>query len=262
MSDLLALPLTLSAVTASSAATPAANLLDPKPGRVWQSTATNATLTLDLGQDQDIDLLWLGYTNLSRAATWEIRCATAAQGQAYLANVASIEQASIQAWASDDALGPAYHALWWRASGPISRRYVQVSLSDPTNADGVLRAGRVYLARAYRPSWPREAGSERGILDLSTKERLRTGPLVINPGARIKTRAVTFTGLAAEEMRTFFWPLLLSRGETGDLLHVIDPTPALGRHELIIYGVLARARSIEIVAANYQSIRLEIEEMA
>lgn len=84
---------------------------------------------------------------------------------------------------------------------------------------------------------------------------------MITKGAKVKTRSVSFTGASAEDVRKFFWPLLLQRGESEDLLTVIDPTPALGRHELIVYGVLARTRAIEVAQANYQSVRLEIEEM-
>lgn len=263
MSDILVLPGPIQSIAPSSqlGSAPATNLLDPRPGRPWQSLGTTDNLTIDLGQDRSVDTIWLGYTNLTTAATWEIRGASAAQGASYLNNAGSVLQAPTQAWASADALGPRYHALWWRDSGPIGLRHLRISVFDAANPDGVLRAGRLYVSQAFRPAWPREAGSERGVIDLSIKERLRSGPLVITKGAKVKTRSVSFTGASAEDVRQFFWPLLLQRGESEDLLAIMDPTPALGRHELIVYGVLARTRAIEIAQANYQSVRLEIEEM-
>lgn len=263
MTDILVLPGPIQSIQPSSQlpAAPATNLLDPRPGRPWRSLTTADNLTVDLGADLMIDTVWLGYTNLTAAATWEIRAATADQGAGYLQNAASVLQVQQQAWASADALGPTYHALWWRAAGPIPMRHLIISLFDAGNPDGALRAGRLYVAQAFRPTWPREAGSDRGIIDTTSKERLRTGALVINEGARVKTRSVSFTGIAAEEVRTFFWPLLWQRGESKDLLAIMDPNPGLGRHELIVYGVVARSRAVEVVQTNYQSVRLEIEEM-
>lgn len=218
----------------AAAGFPAANLADEQPLVIWKAAAAGAvSVDLDLQADTSLDTVFLGFSNASTSATWEIRAATAAQGTAWLANAGSIVLGATQLRASADALGPRYHAFW-RAGAALNARHLRINL---INAAAALTAGVLVVGKAFQPGYNHEWQSGRGLEDLSLKERLASGAMSVDPRAIVPIWRWTLGDLTDAELRAL-WGIARRRGTSRPVLAVEDPDATEGLHERLHYGTL------------------------
>lgn len=114
-----------------------AALLDRRPDVYWEAEGcTDESITVDLGTPTQIKCLVLGDHNLSAAAVVTLMADDAADWDtpAY-SQAVSVSDRHLCAF-----LDQTY-------------RYWRVSIQDPTNPDGVIRVGELYLGGFFEPSW-------------------------------------------------------------------------------------------------------------
>lgn len=213
---------------------PASNLLTRQAHRRWRTADPGAAwITLDLGSPVEVDLVWLGATNLSGAADWRIRAATAAEDlvpdpvwdsgavqfwpEPSLDHWAARSRAAGFVWLGDD--GP----------GPVTARHWRIDLLDGGNPAGFLEAGRLVLARAWRPAknvqypvdfvpLPARPGVQRG----------RSGARWAEDGAVLRRFDLVYDHLGAADALSGFAAMVRRLGAAGDLVWIFDPGPGFG----------------------------------
>jgi len=246
-------PLTIPSISGNRG-TAGSNLLTPDPKEVF-SDATNTgqtiNLAFDMGADVSFDTFALIGTNASASATWSLGGNTNAEGN--LANTTNVFAATAMRDAA--ALGPPYPAFYHRAAGPLSRRYFSFNISPGAS----FYAGVLILGLAFKPTWNREWGSGRKIIDTSGKQRLRGGGWGISRGAKVPGYQWTFGDLTDAEVEALY-ALALDRGEIDPILVIEDPaattTLAAGTH----YGLFNRLDAFEREDPDLNRYALSMEE--
>jgi hypothetical protein len=146
-------------VTASPAAVstlPAAHLQNSQPQRKWRSTSTaDQTLTMDLGQERQVSMVALYAHNLSGSGTVQLQGATDTGFTAIVFDQTWDALDPIYGWGEfpwgmvgwggyDDEAGWRYqYTIKW--FGRTVARYWRIIISDASNGDGYLQAGRLML---------------------------------------------------------------------------------------------------------------------
>lgn len=252
MSNMLILPpLPIAGVTATRGSG-AANLLTPDPKEVWVDSAvsTAATLTIDLGSVQQVDTLFLGFTNADAGATWSASYGVAASNENALFAATALRDA--------DAIGPRYHGLFHKPDGPVAARYIAVAVTQPA-AKPALFAGIIMAGAAFVPTYNRDWGPGRQLIDTGNKTSLRSGGFGTAKGARKAVYQWTLAELLDSEVLAL-WKLAKDRGETDPIVVCEDPDAAAGRNEGIYYGLFNRFAAYDRQDPDWTQWGLSLEE--
>lgn len=238
--------LLLSSATAISATaiavsrgTGAGNLLTHDPKEVWADSAvgTPVSIDIDLGAVKPINTIALcAIYGAAGGATWTITAGAAGYGEQTLKASSTLRAV--------DAAGQApavSHALWLGATASV--RYVRISVTQPAG-NPPLKIGRVMLGAGFQPTWNKEWGSGRGVIDTGASTRLLSGGMAIVEGARLGTYAWTLGDLTDAEVETLY-ALQLEVGETLPVLVVEDPDATTAQRNRIHYGRLVSLRKFE-----------------
>lgn len=252
MANMLILsPLTASSVAVSSG-TGGNNLLTPDPKEVWTASSTAAqTITFDFGAAVSIDTVFMGFTNADAAATWTITAGPSTGTENTI-------QAATLLRAASDAIGPRYHAFYHRTAGPVSHRFWRIATSSTTAAP---QAGIVGMGAAFKPTFNREWGAGRRVIDTGSKSRLRGGGFGISQGVKLPGYQWTFGDLTDAEVQTL-WALAMNRGETSPVVVCEDPDTGLGLTERLHYGLFDRFEAFERADPNLNRWALSMEGWA
>lgn len=156
---------------------PLTNLQDPDiglPARSSTAAATDSVITANLGAEQPVGGIVLGPTNLSPGATYRIRAYSNAalttltydsgtlriEGNAidWSNPAAWLEWEDPNFWSGIVPTGapelPLYvtHLITPANSSFARAQFWRLEFADPTNPDGAIQFGRLYIGRIYRPT--------------------------------------------------------------------------------------------------------------
>lgn len=242
------------ATVAASRGAGAANLLTSDPKEVWADAAAGsaATIDIDLGAVRAIDTVALAAVyGAAAGASWTITGGVAAHDELTVKAAGALR--AIDAAGAFPAVS---HALWTGAAANL--RYLRISLTQP-GGNPALKVGRLIAGRAFRPTWNKEWGAGRGVVDTGTATRLPSGGLAMVEGARFGTYAWTLGDLTDAEVEELY-ALQLAVGETGPLLVVEDPDATAGQRNRIHYGRLAGLRRFDRRSANRTRWEFTVED--
>lgn len=229
-------PLTISAV-ASNNGTPS-NLLTPDPKEVFAFTggAGQTTIDIDLGSSQSIDSFFLGFiTPVGSAPTvGEIQGGTAAYTTSSYATTIAPAVSSVAS--------PPRRHFFTRLAAPVTARYIRYSINVVNGTAYTIGIAQIGLA--FQPTYNKEWGSGRQVIDTGGKESLLGGGFGINEGARKAGHRWTLGDLTDAETEALY-DVALDRGETRPLLVVEDPAVTTGLNERIHYGLFDRLEPYE-----------------
>ena len=241
----------------------AAHLQTSQPGEVWRTNwAVAAGVDVDLGSAQDVAAVALLYTNVTDSATWDVRGAASAAelGTTPLVSVAQACRSTLVR----DARGWR-HALVYLATPALSAvtaRYWRIAISDPTNPDGYLEAGRLVVSDPWRPELNLDRGWRLVRRDPSEHVRMSRGQLrVLDHGGGYDELTFRLSWLSRAEAYQGLAPRLdaLRGGASGDLLVIRDPTAPDWDAEAV-YGPPASVREIEHPHRDYYATEIRITE--
>ncbi|RIA44037.1 hypothetical protein DFR49_2273 [Hephaestia caeni] len=235
---LILAPTAIAAITASRGSA-IANLLTPDPKEVWADSASGsaATIDIDLGTSRAIDTVFLGYARApAAAASWTISGGAASYTDSVIKPAGALRV--------PDRVGAAptvSHALWHGTAANV--RYIRLALTQPAGQPALM-AGVVMAGQAFVPSFDKEWGAGRRIIDTGTKTSLPGGGFGTVEGARKGGYSWTLGDLTTAEVDALY-DLALDRGETRPVLVVEDPAASTGLRNRIHYGTFDRFRSFE-----------------
>lgn len=236
---------------------PVAHLQRMQPADVWQSGNLSPYLEGNLGSMVGINTLMLLYTNLTDAATWRVRLADA---QANLISSPSYDSTAIPFYNPADVSAVKKHGLMFFA---VSKncQWFRIDLDDPSNPDGYIYAGRLYVSNSYQPTNNFNFGNTRGFNDTSTKSKTIRGNTIVNEQAILKTLRINITSESEAEMYTGAFNIFQTRGGSKDIAIMLDPEDSAHINDKLYYGLLTTG--IPIVNPDFDQYEqpYELEEL-
>lgn len=241
-----------------AASLPLANLQAMQPGKVCRFTDLSGMhIVADLGAAQEVNQVWLGYTNATSAATWRVRGATS---EANLTASPGYDSGSADIWpvsGLDD--WDTVNGLRWLSTAQ-TYRWWRIDIADAANPDGYFDIGRLYIAKAWQAGGI-QFGWSLGWLDDSEIERARGGQM--HPVERPRRRELSFTlhGKSEAQMYGDAFAIQRLRGRSRDVLVVRDPMQTTWLQHQTLYGLMTELRPI--VNSTYKVFRqpYRVEEL-
>jgi hypothetical protein len=246
-------PAPISAIAASRG-TGIDNLLSPHPLEVWAdvSSGTAATISIDLGAARSIDTVFLGHVRPPAAgASWSITGGVAGYAETTIAASAALRVPDVAG--RSPALS---HAFWHGAA--VTVRYIQITVTQPNTAPA-LTVGIVQIGKAFVPSFNKEWGSGRRLIDTGTVTPLPDGSFASVEGVRKSAYFWSLGDLADAELDQLY-ELSLDRGTSRPLLVVEDPAATAGLRRRIHYGLFGAFKQYERQSPGRTRWELSIEE--
>lgn len=250
MSSLLIVPpLPIVGITASRG-NMVERLLTGDPREAWQDTGGSGQITIgiDLGIAQQVDTLFLGFTNAQDNATIAVSSGVANAGETqWTGAVLPAPYLNTR---------PRRHGFAWRnkliddpyagrirVGDPILARYIDVRVTQ--GAGGApLYAGNLCAGLAFQPLLGREYGGGRGAVDTGTRERLQAGGFGMSPGLVKAAWGFTMGDLTPSEVDRL-WDIVSLIGETKSVLVVEAPDATPGLAERLHWSVFDKLESYE-----------------
>lgn len=233
-------PLPISAV-ATGGGSGASNLLTPDPKEVWTSETfdANHNIDIDLGSTQSIDSFLVGYTTYDGPGAAGPATLSITGGTSYTATTISAAAAFLAASSSSS---PVRKHSFRKIAAPVNARYVRLNIVQSDNDASTV--GIVAIGLAFQPTYNREWGGGRQVIDTGTKEGLLGGGFGIGEGARKAAYRWTLGDLTDAEVEALY-ALTLDRGETRPAVVIEDPDATSGLNERIHYGLFDRFEAYE-----------------
>jgi hypothetical protein len=235
---LIAVPLayTLLAAGNNPGATPASNLALMQPGDMWQSSnLTSLYFEVDLGSAQAINLVALLFTNLTAAATWQVRGATS---QANLTAAPGYNSGAISFRAETASAETRLHGYLFLSTAQ-NYRYWRVDLTDAANPATFVNAGRLVISSAWQSSRFQRKGEAITVTDTSKITRMTGGQAIPTPYPVLMGRDFTIPYLTEDEMYAQVYELARLRGTSKEALVIMDPAATTHQQKKMIYGLFA-----------------------
>lgn len=230
-----------------------ANLSTNDPREVYNSTATSGSVlfTVDFGSNVTWDTLAFVNSNAPAGATVTIYHSTDPAN--YYANAPI--NAVIFRTASDDVPGvngPACFVL----PVPVTARTIAFAIVLPAGSPP-FSIGRLVIGRSWKPTYPRELGAGRPMIDSGSRERLVDGGLATVSGALVSGFDWTFGDLDDADLAKL-WGIFRRCRTTEPIVLIEDPgaPTAEGFH----YGTLAKLERFERSIQSKSRWSLKVED--
>lgn len=237
------------ALSGGSYVLPLANALHHDVGRVARTTNTSTGSTyfrVDLGSERNVGGVAVGPTNLSPGSEFRIRAfSDAAQTVTVYDSYTTVGSLGTMDWANTNSwlawedpgfwfglttetgsTGDPIDAPVWAAiifDEDIAARYWRVDLIDPSNPDGYIQFGRIFLGRVYRPSVNYEYGAEMGNEPINQRKTTLGGRDLNWLIANRRTLRVSFSFLPEDELFEEVFRFQYQVGMTGQVF--VAPNP-------------------------------------
>lgn len=266
--------------SASSTSLPVSNLANRQLSKVWRTANTNPLwtwFTCNFGSVRQIDVVSLLAHNISALGKWRVRLsndptfATSIYDSGLVASQPDMASFGVKPWGVwqwGEALG-AYEVptdlkinsvLVLPAS--YNAMYLRIDISDPTNADGYIEAGRCYAGPKYQPTKNISYGWEIGWQDDSEAERSLGGQLYFNPKPKYREVKFTLEYVTQEEAYLNLFEFIDRRkGVSGDILFIPQPDRTDFYLYEVIYGRMRELGSISQPTWNTVSKSYVLEEL-
>lgn len=240
-------------------ATPASNLLKLQPTDIWKTTTLTAiNFTFDLGATKTFDTFAMLYTNATAAATWRIRTANT---EANLTAAPTYDSGTVAMLASTDFGDFDRPHAFLRRTPALSNRWVRFDITNAANPDNVFKVGRLYIANSWQPTRNMRFGWQLGFIDQSVRTPTSGGQTYINRKDQLRTVALTLSFMSRSEMFSNAYELFRLRGDSKDVLMILDPSEATHLNKLIVYGLLEQRNQIVNQLLNFYETELFLTEL-
>ena len=147
-------------------------------------------------------------------------------------------------------------------ASPQIARYLRLDISDSTNSDGYLEAGRLIAGPAYQPTINYANGVEIEFVDDSRVTKSRGGQVFVDEVR--KYRRITFDLIHLPESEIFqnvFNAIDRVKGVSKDVLVIPQPSDSSTWLTQNIYGRVAEIGAIENTTLSRYSRTMTIEEI-
>lgn len=259
-----------------AATLPGTYLQDRQLVRVWRNTQTTAQIDVDFGQSRIVDFVALVRHNISTTGTirWRLSTVSNFATTVYDSGVIDawpiVEEYGTLPWGVfswGGYLNPTVAADYTISSfdvldSTVQARYLRVDISDASNTDGYLQAGRLISGPAYRPSINYANGVEFEFVDESRVTKSRGGQTFIDEVERFRRIRFDLINLPENEIfQNVFNHLDRLKGVAGDILIIPQPDKPSTWITQNIYGRITNTDPIINSALTYYGRRIEVEEM-
>lgn len=259
-------------VTASGgswlAGLPVSNVTTSELARVARSVNDDESSTiirLDLGSSRALRAFAIINHNLSAAAQWKVDLGTSSGGtQVYAGALALWLSASFEAGLVAAGMEDAEYL---RDGTPaiivlpstLSARYVTISISDTSNADGYVQVGRVFAGGGFIPSYNASYGLRDSWIDLSTVDQSESGAQWPTARRRLKQVEFVLDGLSLNDGETLH-EMQRVLGTVDEVLYVPDITSPSVTQRYGFLGTLSEMSAIDYPYYRLRSMPLRLKQ--
>lgn len=264
-------------VDSESATLPKENLQDLQIVRVFRTGAvTSVQIDVDFGASRLVDLMAIIKHNFTVSATIQWR----------LSNVSDFsttvyDSGVIDVWPAIEDFGSSPWGVFTWGGKPTQELadlytsnvfnvlegaafaiYMRINVSDSTNADGYLQAGRLIAGPAYQPSINYANGVEFEFIDESRVTKSRGGQTFVDEVERFRRMRFDLIQLPENEIfGNVFNSLDRIKGISKDVLVIPQPSEPTTWITQNIYGRISATAPIVNSTLTFYGRRIEIEEM-
>ena len=220
-----------------------------RPDQVWRATgATAEYIAWDFGEDVVVEALALVAHNLSTDATLRLRLATSEAG---VTAAPGFDSGVVSAWPSsgkpDDPDWQSYFSLVLAANS-TGYRYGRVDIADPTNADGYVQVGRLFVGPAFVPTVNVDLNPSLGLVSPDEAGRSAFGHAYgDNRGPAARVMSLPMSAIDEDEMGDELFELQRYCGLAKDFGFCLDPEADERFHR---YSMQARFSSLTLFTAQ------------
>ncbi len=255
---------------------PASNLQDQQIVKIWRNTQTSAQIDVDFGQQRIIDFMALIRHNISQTGTirWRLSAVSDFSTTVY-------DSGTIDAWPIVEEFGTLPWGVfqWGGRLNPevaaeytissfdvltsaVQAQYLRIDISDASNADGYLQAGRLIAGPSYRPSVNYANGVQFEFVDESRITKSRGGQTFVDEVERYRVMRFELINLPENEMfGNVFNSIDRLRGVSKDILVIPQPAKSSTWITQNIYGRIRQTQPITNSALTYYGRMIEVEEL-
>jgi len=126
-----------------------------------------------------------------------------------------------------------------------SYQYWRIDVTDLSNADGFYQAGRLYLASAFRPTHGPNYGWGIEVVDPSQRTYSEGSALYVKSRQKYRKLGFTLSGMTEAEAYDNAFALSCVRGESTDILAIVDPANTSRIMDQTICGLLTSMPPIQ-----------------
>ena len=255
---------------------PVENLQDRQIVRIWRNTQTSAQIDVDFGQGRLVNFVALIKHSLSQLATIRFRFSNEAD---FSTNVH--DSGTIDAWPVLEEFGTLPWGVfqWGGFLNPeiaaeytistfdvldeaVVARYLRIDMSDASNPEGYIQAGRLISGPAYQPSINYANGVEFEFIDESRVTKSRGGQTFVDEVERYRRMRFELINIPeAEIFSNVFNQIDRLRGVSQDILVIPQPDEPTTWITQNIYGRISQTGPIVNSSLDFYSRLIEIEEI-
>lgn len=250
-------------ISAGSAAAnmPVSNLLARQPSKKWRATALgSAYVVLDLGTATEINFAALLYANLTGSATMRVR---AASSEAGLTSAPGYDSTANTFWPNTGLGDWDYvHGFVDLVDDPQTFRWWRIDLSDGSNPDGYIQAGRLMLGGAFR--FARNFQYPLGVQWIPAKDaagRTRGGAFHAEESDLFRRMTFDLKGWPDADMLDDVFDLQRRQGIARDVLFVHDPAASARVMQRMIYGTFQKLDAFTNDFVTRWGVPITLDEM-
>lgn len=255
---------------------PVENLQDRQIVKIWRNAQTSAQIDVDFGQGRVVNFVALIKHSLSQLATIRFRFSNEAD---FTTNV--YDSGTIDAWPVLEEFGTLpWGVFQWGGflnpeiaaeytistfnvlDEPVVARFLRIDMSDASNPEGYIEAGRLIAGPAYQPSINYANGVEFEFIDESRVTKSRGGQIFVDEVERYRRMRFELINIPEAEMfSNVFNQLDRLRGISQDILVIPQPDEPTTWITQNIYGRISQTGPIVNSSLNFYSRLIEIEEI-
>lgn len=265
-----------------SSGLPASNMGNQQPtevARTVDASAAATTFVADLGEVQPQRVFSLVRHNLTSTATWRIRVGSSLSTDGEVDGVLydtgdidvwpTIIPFGLLAWGAfnwgqalddeeTDAIGPyAIHV----AARIYSARYVQVDITDTSNADGYAQIGVFLCSDGFQPTHNMEMRWSVDVVDPSKRSRSHGSQSWFDERAQLRKVSASLGYVTQEEAESELTQMFQIAGKTNAVLFIPKPNNALSTLRHSVYGTFTRWTSLQQWTGTFYRRAFDIEEL-
>jgi hypothetical protein len=236
----------------ADAAYPPSRLLSYDPTQVARVNANTTQINWNFGRNRKFNVISLIGCNLGIRATWTISAST--NGTTYV----PIQLLS-PFWAqlpevvtslpsnTDEDFDPRIgsHELcksFFLSLTDLNYRYLRIDITDPDTP--VMRLGRLFVGRTFRPKNSYQYGSALTFDDTGVFDRTDQGAPVADSGRRIPGASVKMSFLSTQEVYDYAYEFNYWRGSSKEILACLDIFTRERLHKNLLYCRISEGRQV------------------
>ncbi len=251
-------------LSGGSWASPLTAMQDPRPTNRARSTnlaSTSTTFNAQLTAPHSRRAIVFGPTNFSSGASYRIRAYSDAGYTSLIDDTSEIVIGSMPTATLDMHWTDAF---WWSGSSPIpdpggaaggvwvihiydadvTAQYWQFDLDNPSNPDGYLEIGRLYMGAAWVPSNGVDEGASAGFNSLTTVQQAAGGTRYYTRRRAARTYSFACSVLPASEANEDVYTIAAIAGTDQQVFVIPDPDDSVETlSRRCILGTLSEAPS-------------------